>query len=318
MNGLEVSVIQNTMLSQAGLEQEELSLLIQEVQQSPSFKAGLRIVQERRKLEWLLRVYHHSYNQSAFANSIERRSMVTEEEFIEHYYSVNRPVILTEPMKHWEILESWNWERIAQKFGTETIEVEHSKNKAGQREHVMDKMAVSQFISLIQEPECPTDLYMTAYNARNNRNLLDQLLAELPLLPPFLDSQAPKEQMMLWIGPKGTMGRFHMDLANSVLAQVKGCKEIRMAPSFSLPYVYHEFATVSSLNLDDWDLQRNPMFQYVPVIPTILQPGEMLFIPIGWWHQVRSLEPSISITFTNFKVDNQYFSTEEIYSPQPK
>jgi ribosomal protein L16 Arg81 hydroxylase len=32
----------------------------------------------------------------------------------------------------------------------------------------------------------------------------------------------------------------------------------------------------------------------------ILEPGESLFIPIGWWHRVVSLEPSISVSLRSF------------------
>lgn len=318
MNGMDEAEISHALETQAGWDKAACRKLFEEAREHPAFRAGLQVARERRKLEWLLRVYHHSYNQSAFTGTIERRANVSAEEFIERYYSANRPVILTETMKNWDILANWTWDHLAEKFGALETEIQRYEQVNGKQEYIMDRMPFSRFVSRIQEPDCPSDLYMTAYNAASNRKLLNTLIDDLPELPPFLDSRAPREQIMMWIGPKGTMGRFHIDMANSFLAQVKGSKDIRIVPSFSLPYVYHEFATVSSLNLDDWDEQHFPMFKYVPVIRTTLQPGEMLFIPIGWWHQVRALDPSISITFTNFTVDNQYFSTEEIYSPQPK
>ncbi|MGH7010325.1 MAG: cupin-like domain-containing protein [Caulobacteraceae bacterium] len=39
-----------------------------------------------------------------------------------------------------------------------------------------------------------------------------------------------------------------------------------------------------------------------------LEAGEALFIPIGWWHQVTSLEFSVTATFTNFLWPNDGFS----------
>jgi hypothetical protein len=34
--------------------------------------------------------------------------------------------------------------------------------------------------------------------------------------------------------------------------------------------------------------------------------GELLFVPVGCWHQVRALEPSIGVTLTNFAFPNRY------------
>ncbi len=38
----------------------------------------------------------------------------------------------------------------------------------------------------------------------------------------------------------------------------------------------------------------------------VLAPGEMLFIPVGWWHHVRALSLSINLAFTNFVRNNSF------------
>ncbi len=38
-----------------------------------------------------------------------------------------------------------------------------------------------------------------------------------------------------------------------------------------------------------------------------LGPGEILFIPVGWWHHVVGLETTIGLSFTNFVWDNEAF-----------
>ena len=35
--------------------------------------------------------------------------------------------------------------------------------------------------------------------------------------------------------------------------------------------------------------------------------------PVGWWHYVRGLEVSITMTFTNFVFDNDFYSIYRTY-----
>jgi ribosomal protein L16 Arg81 hydroxylase len=38
----------------------------------------------------------------------------------------------------------------------------------------------------------------------------------------------------------------------------------------------------------------------------IAEPGDTVFLPLGWWHQVRSLDVSLSFSYSNLAVPNQY------------
>lgn len=55
------------------------------------------------------------------------------------------------------------------------------------------------------------------------------------------------------------------------------------------------------------DLKKFPLLKNVKSTEMILNPGEALFIPIGWWHYVESVDVSISVSFTDFNVSNDFF-----------
>ena len=51
------------------------------------------------------------------------------------------------------------------------------------------------------------------------------------------------------------------------------------------------------MDLGDVDLRRFPRFGGATVAEAVIGPGDMVFIPADTWHHVRSLEPSISVSF---------------------
>ena len=103
----------------------------------------------------------------------------------------------------------------------------------------------------------------------------------------------------LWFGPAGTVTPLHCDNRNVLFAQVQGRKHVRLiAPQF-LSALANDRACYSAVDLDAVDYERFPAMRDVPVHEAVVEPGEFLFIPIGWWHAVRSLDVSMSLSFTN-------------------
>ena len=53
----------------------------------------------------------------------------------------------------------------------------------------------------------------------------------------------------------------------------------------------------SQVDLDAPDLEAFPDFANLSSLECVLKPGEMLYIPPGHWHYVKSLETSFSVSF---------------------
>lgn len=44
------------------------------------------------------------------------------------------------------------------------------------------------------------------------------------------------------------------------------------------------------------DLNRFPDHAHPRVMDCMIGPGDLLFLPVGWWHDVKGLDLSITVT----------------------
>eukprot|EP00064_Thunnus_orientalis_P002480 superscaffoldBa00000184_g2487 len=104
-----------------------------------------------------------------------------------------------------------------------------------------------------------------------------------------------------WFGPGGTVSPLHQDPQQNFLAQVVGSKYIRLYSPEDTDKLYpHQsqfLHNTSQVEVENPDTVQFPEFAKAPYLECVLQPGDMLFIPVQHWHYIRSLELSFSVSF---------------------
>ncbi|MBB5874415.1 ribosomal protein L16 Arg81 hydroxylase [Allocatelliglobosispora scoriae] len=98
------------------------------------------------------------------------------------------------------------------------------------------------------------------------------------------------------------MTPLHFDNSSVLLCQVLGRKHVKLVPSFERHLVYPRGGTFSSVDAARPDLDRHPLFAEATVLDVVLEPGQAVFIPVGWWHWVHALDVSATVTFHHFQV----------------
>jgi len=242
--------------------------------------------------------------------TIERRHDVSRDEFLEKYYAASRPVILCDMMEDWEARTKWTPEYLKATCGGEMVEIMAARESNPLYEIQSQKhrrtVRFSEFVDMVVNANESNDYYLTARNDFFSRPGTKALLKDMVIFPEYLKNDNPGSGMFLWFGPKGTVTPLHYDLMNIFMAQVQGRKKIKVVPANELDLVYNHFSVYSQVDVSNPDYDKFPNFRQATVIDLELAPGEVLFLPVGWWHYVKALDRSMTVSFTNFIFPNSY------------
>ena len=108
-----------------------------------------------------------------------------------------------------------------------------------------------------------------------------------------------------WLGPRGTVSPTHRDPTHNLLVQAVGSKYVRLyAPSqeknlylFSDPKRSNASRADPRDALDETFAKTFPKFSSASFSDAVLEPGDALYVPPGWFHYVQSVTSSFSVSF---------------------
>eukprot|EP01090_Pellita_catalonica_P010852 TRINITY_DN222_c0_g1_i2.p1 TRINITY_DN222_c0_g1~~TRINITY_DN222_c0_g1_i2.p1 ORF type:complete len:269 (-),score=31.37 TRINITY_DN222_c0_g1_i2:317-1123(-) len=106
---------------------------------------------------------------------------------------------------------------------------------------------------------------------------------------------------LVWIGEANVTTHLHHDWSHNFHVQIKGRKQFLLFPPSQWRYLYlypflHPHGTKCQVNPDDVDFARFPQARNARGYVVELEAGEALYIPPLWFHHVKSLENSISVS----------------------
>ncbi|CBY22595.1 unnamed protein product [Oikopleura dioica] len=139
----------------------------------------------------------------------------------------------------------------------------------------------------------------------SHRNTLDfhPLLEQAPELyddiefPDYCFTETSDEpEVNAWIGPVGTVSSMHTDNKFNLFSQIRGKKYLVFADqkfSSLIPPVNKVMFNSSKLEVEDQEVWENSGIDFEDCV---VEEGDLLYIPKLYWHYVRSLTPSISLS----------------------
>lgn len=224
--------------------------------------------------------------------------------FNRHHFLSKTPLLVTESTCNWAP-SRWSKEYLDSQFGNQWVEISSNRKgvfdyNQGSSTGVVKKKSLpfSEALDLIFSDTG----YMYYIQQQNIKKQFPQL-PPAAIRPELLDQWKIVETTNLWISGKGCKTPLHYDSSDNFLVQLMGKKHITLFPpseSANLyPAVDDSLPHCSRINIFYPDLSSFPL--YMNAIKSKsefdLHPGDMLYIPIGWWHAVESVETSASINF---------------------
>lgn len=280
------------------------------LRRSPAFASGAELGKSARRLLMIVRLQRELRATAGNISTVERRKKPSAEEFFARYFASATPVVFTDALRGWKALRRWSPEYFKRKLGD--VQIEATADRDGDpyydmrtKEHskpmTMGALADRVLASGSNETN---DFYLVANNHAMDRAGMRVLLDDVVMDPSYFDVDRTQGAVSLWFGPRGTVTPLHHDTTNIIFHQVYGKKRFLLISPFETSLLRH--ARGVYCDLDPEHARKNPLLRDVPIFEVVLTPGDALFIPVGWWHHVRALEPSISISFTNLRAPNNY------------
>lgn len=221
------------------------------------------------------------------------------------------PLIIRGMINHWAALERWTPESLAARCGTLEVDyVAEPRTPASSRLAAFESRKrihgrFSDFIQSLIDENGPRVYVLLSNLLRRAPHLADDFMPLgdcIPLsVPKFLRRRLVRGPL-LWIGPKDMVSPLHLDPEHNLFAQVYGRKEWLIFPpsdqrDLYVPWPEHPDGILnwSPIDVSAPDINRFPRYGRLRPYRHVLEPGEVLYLPAGWWHGVRYEDIAISI-----------------------
>lgn len=222
---------------------------------------------------------------------------ITKADFENDYLNTRRPLIIKNMSKNWPAYEKWNLDYMKTMVGDRTVPL-YDSSKADPSKPInasAAEMKFADYIELIKNT--PTDLRIFLFDPiKQAPGLLDDYRAPKELMGGFLDSYPN-----MFFGGKGSVTFLHydIDLAHIFHTHFNGRKHVILFENkwkdrlYQIPYATY---ALEDYDVEKPDFNKFPALRGVKGIEAFLEHGDTLFMPTGYWHWMKYLDGSFSIS----------------------
>ena len=239
------------------------------------------------------------FRRQAPAFDVPRVAAPSAEAFRRDWVEPQRPVIVTGVVDRWPAYARWTPDFFKEQYGHLITPVAKLTDRHVGRDpnvgFVYEDVEVRRAVDLVYGDGGPR-YYMISPLEGPLAAVFEDVVT-----PEYLRGAA-RVRSRFWMSAAGTMSPLHRDFPDNLYAQVVGRKRFTMLPRSDAWRVYRfslrsKLPQISPVDAERPDLARFPRFRGARPATFELLPGELLYIPSAWWHQVTSFDASMSINW---------------------
>ncbi|MBC9929603.1 cupin-like domain-containing protein [Chitinophaga qingshengii] len=234
-------------------------------------------------------------------NNIDRVDDITPEEFRKNYYLPRKPVVISAAglSKQWPAFTEWTWDYFKSIVGDKRVGV-YNNERANANTLVNgadDYITFGEYIDMVRKG--PVQLRIFLFNIFQHAPQLAQDI----VWPDQLAKGFLKKYPMLFVGGAGSVAHMHYDIDMSHIfhTQFLGRKRVLLLENKQSPFIYRmPFTVESAASFVNWheklDEEHFPALRKAKGLTTVLNHGDTLFMPAGYWHHMEYMDSGFAMS----------------------
>lgn len=234
---------------------------------------------------------------------VEKVTMIEPAIFRQQYYTPMKPLVITGLARQWPAYHKWNWDYFKSVVGNTEVGVYNNvKSDAYTPVNKADEyMKFGEYLDMIRQG--PVGLRIFLFNIFQHA---PQLVSDFTW-PEDLMKGFVKRYPMLFTGGAGSITHMHfdIDLSHILHTQFMGRKRVLLFPFeeqynlYRKPFevmTFANFANYADPATSQLDTKQYPAIEQAQGYEVILEHGDTLFMPAGYWHHMEYLDSGFAMS----------------------
>ncbi len=236
-------------------------------------------------------------------SSIDVVSTITPAQFRSGFYQVNKPLIIRDLAKAWPAYQKWNWDYFNQLVGQKKVGIYNNiqSNPQTPINTADDYVNFGEYVNMVRNGPAAWRIFL--FNIFEHApSLINDFSWPEELMNGFV-----KKYPMLFVGGAGSITHLHFDIDMSHILHTQFCgrKRVLLFPFSERFKLYRkpwevlsmaDFSHYAEPAKSKLDFEAFPALHEVRGYEGILEHGDTLFMPAGYFHHMEYIDSGFAMS----------------------